>query len=156
MAAQVRAMLPQFWGISGSTSTMFSKFHHPGHKDCGCVFYIRSALLYAKCPVKSMIKTRFFQLFYSIHIKDKARGRNLWKLHRLIFLTRYNQDKNHRKPGKTVDITKKALKFSGYKKCTAGQAVHVFMAINQQPAEARRCCRPSFRRMRKGSVRWSG
>ena len=28
---KVRAMLPQFWGISGSTSTIFSIFYHPGH-----------------------------------------------------------------------------------------------------------------------------
>jgi hypothetical protein len=34
-----------------------------------------------------MIKIGFFRLFYSIHIKRKAEGRNLWKLHRVQFFT---------------------------------------------------------------------
>ena len=40
VAAQVRAMFPQFWGISGSTSTMLSMTPPslPGQKKAGNCF----------------------------------------------------------------------------------------------------------------------
>jgi uncharacterized membrane protein YjjP (DUF1212 family) len=40
-----------------------------------------------------MIKTYFFQLFYTIHIKNKSGSRNLWKLQRLTEISQETEEK---------------------------------------------------------------
>ena len=44
-----------------------AKFITPVSKSADVTSISARTLLYAKCPVKSMIKTHFFRLFYSIH-----------------------------------------------------------------------------------------
>ena len=69
-------------------------------------------LLYAKCTVKSMIKIEFLQLFYSIHIKNKAGRRNLWKLHRV----RFSSTQTGQKKPKQKKHCKKSGKNTGSRK----------------------------------------
>jgi hypothetical protein len=66
VAAQVRAMLPQFWGISGSTKTMFSiKSLHS---------YARQTIVF-QMPRKINLKMRknltFFKFPYKIDISPE-------------------------------------------------------------------------------------
>jgi hypothetical protein len=59
VAAQVRAMLPQFWGISGSWSTTFSKMIYLGKNSARKGAYV----LYDKSFPKSTPKNGIFTTF---------------------------------------------------------------------------------------------
>ena len=79
--------------------------HHLKQYAANMLLISARPLLYAKCTVKSMIKTGFSQLFYTINIKNKSRTRNLWKLQRLTEISQ-EKDKKRKKSGKNEQNNK--------------------------------------------------